>query len=426
MKLKKFTAGVLACALFVGGAAGCIAGNDESWCAKTSSTTLPAGVYIYELYNAYSEAQTKTTESDMKKAKIDNKDAMTWIADRAKQLTNEVFLLDDKMSASKLSLTSKEKTEAKQTADNAWTQQYSSVLADKNVAESSFQIAYAENTYKLRKVFQSIYDTNGSKAVPESELKSYFEKNYSDIDYTYVPLEKQSTSSSSSSSGTSSESTAMTDKEKAAVKKELDTYLTQVQSGKLTVKEASAAYAKIHSTTDNYQNVTENLSSSTATSSLPSDMIEAVQAMKNGETRLLEVSSYYYVLVTKNDITKKTSSYLKDSDNRFKLLYAQKGDAFMKELETEAKSYKGVTWNEELLKKYTAELFYTAPSSSAVASAAVDTTSSAAASSAASSAAASSTASSAAASSAASSAAASSAASSAAASSTASSAAAKK
>ncbi|MBE6721736.1 MAG: hypothetical protein E7572_04485 [Ruminococcaceae bacterium] len=385
MKLKKFTAGVLACALVAGAAAGCTIGGDESWCAKTSSTTLPAGAYIYELYNAYSEAQSKTTEADMKKAKIDSKDAMTWVNERAKVLTNELFLLDDKMKSMKLSFTSEENTQIKQTADNAWAQQFSNILADKNVSETSFKTAYADYTYKLRKVFQGTYDKGGTKAVSESDLQSYFEKNYSDMDYTYVPLEKQTPSSSAASSAaasssTSSASTAMTDAEKAALKKELDTYLAQVQSGKLTVKEASAAYAKAHGATDNYQNVTEDLSSTTASSSLPADMIKAVKEMKNGETRLLEVSSYYYVLVTKNDIIKKTTSYLKDSDNRFKLLYAQKGEEFLKDIEAEAKAYKGVTWNNDVLKKFTADLFYTVPSSSTASK-----TASAAASSAASS-----------------------------------------
>ncbi len=365
MKLKRFTAGVLACALLIGGAAGCTVGGDNSWCAKTSSTTLPAGVYIYELYSAYNEAQSKTTgTSDMKKAKIDNQAAMTWVNNRAKVLTNELFLLNDKMKAMKLSFSSTENAGIKQMADNAWAQQFSSALKGKNVSEDSFKIAYAEYTYQLRKVLQGIYDTGGSKAIPESEMKAYFEKHYSDVDFTYVPLTKGG--SSSAANGTSSAAgTAMTAQEKATLKKELEGYLSQIQSGKMTVQAASAAYAKAHGATDNYQNVTEDMNASTVTSSMPPDLIQAIKSMKAGESRLLEVSSYYYVLVTKNDITKKTASFLKNQDDRFKLLYAQKGDQFLKDLETEAKSYKGVDWNERVTRKFTSDLFYTAPSSSA-------------------------------------------------------------
>ncbi|ARP49437.1 hypothetical protein B6259_00150 [Ruminococcaceae bacterium CPB6] len=397
MKLKRFTAGVLACALVVGAAAGCTIGKDESWCAKTANLTLPSGVYIYELYNAYSEAQSKTTTADMKKAKIDNKDAMTWVNDRAKQLTNELFVLNDKMKQMKLSLTSSENSAVEQAAQNAWAQQFSSTLADKHVSESSFQTAYAEYIYQLRKVFMGTYDAGGSKAIPTSTQKDYFEKHYSDIEYMFVPLEKPASSASSgavssaasaaagSAAATSSGTTAMTASEKAALKKELDGYLSQIRGGKTTLKAASTSFANAHGTSDTYQAMTGDMDSSTVASSLPTDMISAVKGMKAGETRLLEASSSYYVLITKNDIKEKADSFLKNGDNRLQLLYALKGETFLQDIENEAKSYKGATWNDAVTKKFTADLYYTAPSSTASAASAAAPVSSAAVSSTASS-----------------------------------------
>ena len=192
MKLKKFTAAVLACAVAAGVAAGCTLGSDTSWCAKNANLTLPGGVYIFDLYSAYSEGQSKTSTADMKKAKIENKDAMTWVTERAKVLTNELFVLNDDMKKYNLSFTTDETTAIKQAADSAWSQQFSSALSSKDVSSTSFRTAYAQFIYEERKVFQAIYDKGGSKAISESELQSNFEKNYTDLDFTYVTI-KEST-----------------------------------------------------------------------------------------------------------------------------------------------------------------------------------------------------------------------------------------
>ena len=354
MKLKKFVAAAVSCAVVAGAIAGCTIGGDTSWCAKSSNTTMPTGVYIYELYQAYTEASSKADSSDLKNAKVENEAAFTWIANRAKELTNELFVLDDKMKEKNLSFTSDEQDTIKQTAANAWVQQYKSLLESKGVAQSSFQKAYAERSYALQKVFSATYDHGGEKAVPEADMRKYFEAHYADFAYTSVNLTKTDSDGNS---------TAMSDSEKAAVKKELDGYLGQIQAGKTTVKDASAAYAKAHNTDDAYQEATQDLDSEMASYYLPSDMITAIKGMKNGETRLLEISGTYYVLVTKNDITKKTDSFLKDDSNRTSLLYEQYGDEFTKSIEDEAKKYNKATWNDKVLQKYTADLFYEKPSS---------------------------------------------------------------
>lgn len=354
MKLKKFMAGMVACAVAAGTIAGCTVGGDTSWCAKAGGATMPTGVYTYALYQAYTEAQSKADADDMKAAKIDGKDAFSWVADRAKEQVNELFVLADKMKEKNLSFTAEEKEKIKQTSDNAWIQQYKALLEDKDVAQASFQKAYAERSYMLQKVFDAIYDNGGEKAVSEDEMKKYFEAHYADFAYTSVSLSK---------TGDDGTSAAMSDDEKAAVKKELDGYLSQIQAGKTTVKDASAAYAKAHELDDAYQSATQNLDGEMASYYLPGDLIKAVKEMKNGETRLLEISGTYYVLVTKNDVTKKTDSFLKDASSRSSMLYEEYGEEFTKSIEEEAKKYDKAQWNDAALKKYTAELFYEKPSS---------------------------------------------------------------
>ena len=358
-KRKAWLAGLLACAVAASSLAGCTIGRDTSWVAKTETTTVPTGAYIYELYQAYSEARGQADNDDMKKAKIDDTDAFTWIENRAKQSITELVILEEDMQEKGLSFTSEEQDEIKQAADNAWIQQYRSVFDGMDIEESSFELAYAQRQYMIMKVFSSIYDNGGEKAVSEDDMRAYFEEHYADFDYTSVSL---------TTTDEDGNSTEMNDEQKAEVKSELDGYLSQIQAGTTTVKDASAAYAAAHDVTDNYQEATQDLDSAMATYYLPSDLISAIKEMQNGETRLLEISGTYYVLVTKNDITQKTDEYLSDQDNRTSLLYEQYGDEFTQSLEDEAASYEGIEWNDASLSRFTPELFYTEPVSSQPAS----------------------------------------------------------
>lgn len=377
MKTRKLVAGALAAAMVAGSLAGCYIGGDTSWCAKVGDKSLPAGVYIYELYSAYSEAQQKANSSDMKAAEVDGKDAFQWITERAKALTCQNFLLDDKMKALKLSFTDAEKKEIEQLSGSAWSQM-SSVLEPKHVAPSSFKIAYAESAYKQQKVFKAIYGKGGEKEISEAEQRKYFEEKYTDYAYMYVPLTKEVSSTASVASGSSAASgpIAMTAAEKAAVKKEMDAYLHDINAGKKTVSQVATEYASKHGGDSSLQELTEIMDDSNSTSSmLPQELTDAVKQMKAGESRLLEVSSTNYVLVSKYDIKKKTDAFLKDEDKRFQVLFGLKGTAFTDELTKEAKAYKGVTWNDKTLSENTPELFYEAPVSSAAASGAASTAS---------------------------------------------------
>ena len=96
-KRKAWLAGLLACAVAASSLAGCTIGRDTSWVAKTETTTVPTGAYIYELYQAYSEARGQADNDDMKKAKIDDTDAFTWIENRAKQSITELVILEEDM-----------------------------------------------------------------------------------------------------------------------------------------------------------------------------------------------------------------------------------------------------------------------------------------------------------------------------------------
>ena len=86
--------------------------------------------------------------------------------------------------------------------------------------------------------------------------------------------------------------------------------------------------------------------------------------MKAGEVKGAEVSGVYLV-VMKNDISKKTSAQLGTESSRSSVLAQMKGKEYSDEIDKEAAAYTNVTLNQKALDSYKPSMFVTAASSTA-------------------------------------------------------------
>lgn len=359
-KIKRIAAAFLALVL-TAGMAGC--STDKSWAMKTDNLTVPIGTYIYYLYAAYQSAGSSVpdTAKPVLEQKIDGQDADAWIKAKALDYTKELLLVNDKMKELNLSLTAEETKSVSETTDSQWSQ-YSATLEKYGVSKNSFNLAYSDFYTKYQKVFEALYGKGGKKAVSDADLKAYYEKNYSDFSYVVAPLYK---------AGTNGSYAALTDAEKAALKKEFEGYAADVSAGKKTLQEAADAYKASSKQT------TEQLHSSAAVldtdTSLPADFKTLVKSMKTGEVKAAELSSSgVYALVMKGDIAKKSAEQLSTENGRNAVLIQMKGTEFSDELAKEAKAYTKATVNQKALDSYKTSMFVTpASSSKAAASAAV-------------------------------------------------------
>lgn len=346
MKLSgKITAAALA-VLLAASAAGCA---DKSWAAKSDSLTVPIGAYIYNLYAAYAQAQSKAP--DQSKAvlgqKIENKDASAWIRAKALTYTKEFFVIDKKMKDLKLSLTADEKKQAGQMTDQAWSS-YSSAFQKYGIAKSSFQMAYADNAYKESKVFDAVYGKGGAKAVPDADLKSYYAKTYTNFSYLRYPLY------TTNADGSMKAAFSAADKKKA--EGVLDGYAAQMKAGKMTPQQAGDALKKVlKSSSDQLNSTVADLATDT---SMPQTLVKALKAMKTGEIKTVEVKddNAYYLLV-KNDIQKDADEKLKDDSGRKQILSAYKWQEFSDGLAKEADALSGVTLNDAAISSYDPSMF---------------------------------------------------------------------
>lgn len=335
-------------------AAGC--STDKSWAMKTDTLTAPIGTYIYYLYSAYQSASSSVTDSSkpVLDQKIDNQDAKTWIKSKALDYTKELFVIDDKMKELKLTLTADETKNVSDTTDTQWNQ-YSATLEKYGVSKNSFNTAYADYAAKYQKIFEATYGKGGTKAVSDADLKAYFEKNYTDISYVVAPLYKADASGSYA---------ALTEAEKAAIKKEFEGYAADITAGKKTMQQAANDYkTSSKQTSDQLYTATVVIDSDT---SFPTEFKAAADAMKPGQVKALELaSSGVYVLISKNDITKKTTEQFSSDSGRNAVLSQMKSKDFSTEIQDAAKAYSKATVNQKAIDSYDPSMFVTASSSAA-------------------------------------------------------------
>ena len=328
--------------------------SDTSWAMKNDSLTAPIGVYIYNLYSAYQTAQSTVTDTSkpVLEQKIDGKDAETYMKQKALDSTKMLFVMNDKMKELGLTLTADETKAISSNTDTQWAQA-SATLEKYGVSKASFNLAYSDYYTKYQKVFTALYGKGGKKEVSEAELKAYFEKNYTDFSYFLKPLYNTDTTGNT---------VLLKDSEKAAVKKEFDAYAADVKAGKKTMQQAADAYkTSSKQTTDQLQSATEILN---ASSGYPEDFISLLSSMKAGEVKGAEVSGVYLV-VMKNDISKKTSAQLGTESSRSSVLAQMKGKEYSDEIDKEAAAYTNVTLNQKALDSYKPSMFVTAASSTA-------------------------------------------------------------
>lgn len=348
-RTKKFAALLLAAAMLTSSTA---CASDKSWAAKDDSLTVPVGSYIYNLYSAYASAssQVPDTTKPALGQKIGDKDAETWIREKALNQTKSIFVIDRKMKELNLTLSDDDNSRVKSMTDQTWNS-YQSTLEGFGIAKSSYNLAASDYSVKTQKVFDALYGKGGSKAVSDDELKGFFEKNYTDFSYILCPLYKTDSGGNFSA--------AFSDDEKKKAEDEFNGYASKITDGSMTLQQALDAYkAAGGDSTASVSDETTNLN--TNPYGYPDDMIKLLQGMKPGETKAAEISDgLLYFLVTKNDISKKTEEQMKTDDGRQSLLSDYKGQEFSDEISKEADALKDVTLNEKAIDSYNPSMFAT-------------------------------------------------------------------
>ena len=293
---------------------------------------LPVGVYILNLQQAYSEAQTLAQKSDLYdaengtydgkesflKMEITDDDGETavaedWIIKRAKENTLESVAVMNKFNELGCTLDQAALKDTTSQIKDAWDQGYSEQYEPYCIGVDSL-IAYYYTIPTMRSdAFKALYGVDGSSAVSDEDLAKYFEENYTAYKYFSANLYTTSTESDGAEEGsevTTPIYTALSEDEIAAYQKDFDSYASTLSSGG-SFDDVLKQYMDAYNVTEDthYEDVTVIDDDTT------SEILKALKDMKDGQAMTITIgeedTSKQIYLVYREPIKNHTEEYTK-------------------------------------------------------------------------------------------------------------------
>lgn len=257
-------------------ASGCSVNKEFSY--KTDTHELAIGVYIYELSEAYAQAQQYAEELegydpssdswlDMEITDDDGNTAVArqWIKDKAEQNCLEMLVLESQLQTMGATVDSTLLDAYKTQAQSYWDfgvpdaayLQYGygyspmkAAMQDFGISYESFEYAMANYSVMKSKLFEALYLGDGPKAPSKDEVTKYFEENY--VKYSYLPIELFTTTTDEEGEATT---TALSDEGVKKITSEYEGYAKAVNAAKKdaankTFEDQINAYLKANDLTE--------------------------------------------------------------------------------------------------------------------------------------------------------------------------------
>ena len=201
---------------------------------KIGDEKFTSAYYMCSLIYAYTEAKQKVQESDdltedeqngnaeidYFSKKIDKKDFETWVEDRAIEVikTNAAYRILCK--GNKLEFTEEQKNQIENGVYQNWDYYGASEYFTTNGVGKDTYKEYLTDSYYSELYFKHLYDKEGEKAVKTEDVNKEITDNYIIADIIEIAYADEAT-----------------DEDKAKDKQTLETYASQIRSGKKTFAE---------------------------------------------------------------------------------------------------------------------------------------------------------------------------------------------
>lgn len=339
-KCKRLLAGLMTAVLLFSVTA---CSGDTTWVMKTEDDTLPAGVYIAYLMDAYTEAKDKIDSTkDTWEQTIEDVSVEQWIVNRAVERAKQYIAVNIMYDELGMTLDTEADKVIKNQANIAWEQEQETF--EKNgVAFSSVQ-KLAENNYKAEKLFNHFYEVDGVEAVSEETIQEYFYDNYAKVrlmSFSKVDMNTGET------------------KDLDALNEQIDAYITRINKGEnidtimdeyvaQTWKDYGLTEEYSPDTSDDSRNIT--LVNKNDTTSVRAGIIaKTFEQTEYGVPYTDDTSSSFIYLAVRYDLAKDTTGLYED--NRAAVLYQLRGDEFESKL-TEYASGVAIELNQESINRY--------------------------------------------------------------------------
>ena len=350
--------------------------SDNKWSFKDEKEQLKIGVYIYNLVEAYSSANSLVEDSSKSvfEQQIDGISASDWMLKEAENNCKKMLLIDDLMRKNNLTLTDEEKASIESSANYYWAYLKSS-YEDLGVSKESYVEAAFTYTTKYNKVFYNKYDES---VVSQAEIEKFFKENYVDYSYFSIPL------TTTDSDGQTKD---LSDAEIEKIKLLMEKYVKMINEEGKTLDDVSKQYSDDHTPESELTKEDDGVSSNTTSddtsskddtssnnesssdeeekypyapqitndvtilekSSLGDELKGAIEGLEDGKATYIKVGTSYYFIY--RGVVEDSIDLVQDESGRHTVLNAMKGDEFSEYIDELVSNYK-VEVNQKAIDKY--------------------------------------------------------------------------
>ena len=284
--------------------------SDNKWSFKDEKEQLKIGVYIYNLVEAYSSANSLVEDSSKSvfEQQIDGISASDWMLKEAENNCKKMLLIDDLMRKNNLTLTDEEKASIESSANYYWAYLKSS-YEDLGVSKESYVEAAFTYTTKYNKVFYNKYDES---VVSQAEIEKFFKENYVDYSYFSIPL---------TTTDSDGETKDLSDAEIEKIKLLMEKYVKMINEEGKTLDDVSKQYSDDHTPESELPKEDDDVSSNTTSNDTSSKDDTSSNTTSNDTSSKDDTSSN----TTSNDTSSKddtSSNNEGDSDEEEEYPYA--------------------------------------------------------------------------------------------------------
>lgn len=197
--LKRALAGILTACTILTTCTAC--GENTATAMTIDGMDIPAGIYLYYIVNAYSDAMqvmeedgadfnecksTKDVKKIMKESVIDGVDADVWIQNKAVEYCQTYAAVEKDFAARNLTLTGEEIATIDSALANAMTY-YGEFFEQTGISENSAK-AVLSLSLKQEALWEVYYGEGGEKNIDEQEMLEYYADSRLRVKYIEMPL----------------------------------------------------------------------------------------------------------------------------------------------------------------------------------------------------------------------------------------------
>lgn len=337
---KKSLAAILALVMTAGLSA-CTVGGGASWAAKAGEMTVPAGVYIGELMNAYysAAANVDPEAKDPLKEQVDGITVSQKVSEDAKNALASYIAVEQKFDELGLNLDETTDAAIAQNVEAYW--QYIGKSYEENgISKESYQKLFT-NDAKKSEIFMSIYGEGGTEEVPEEELKEKFQADYAKI--IMIPI-----------NFSASEDAQVKEEDKNKAREIIDKYEQLAKDGGNMEDLVFEAKKEISSDPDSVTKPEPGMAYTFVSKDQPSyseTVMDAIFSANVGEPTKLETETSIYLFV-RYDLMENENDF---TSRKAMLISSVRQDAFDAKLDEWSSALTDVTYNDEAMNRYTPE-----------------------------------------------------------------------